>query len=85
LQLVTGDVGRRLAGNVEAEAAEHDEGPADDDFGLRRGTAEGKVSIDDHISKSIVGVPDGDQITIRELLTHTSGLADGFTFPAVQA
>ena len=46
---------------------------------------EGKVSLGDHISKWIAGVPNGDQITIRELLNHTSGLADGFTAPAIQA
>ncbi len=46
---------------------------------------EGKVSLGDHISKWVAGVPNGDQITIRELLNHTSGLADGFTSPSVQA
>jgi D-alanyl-D-alanine carboxypeptidase len=46
---------------------------------------EGKVALDDHISEWIAGVPNGDQITIRELLNHTSGLADGFTSPAIQA
>ena len=35
---------------------------------------EGKVSLDDHISKWVAGVPNGDQITIRELLNMTSGL-----------
>jgi D-alanyl-D-alanine carboxypeptidase len=29
-------------------------------------------------------VPNGDQITIRQILNHTSGLADGFTSPTVQ-
>jgi D-alanyl-D-alanine carboxypeptidase len=29
-------------------------------------------------------LPFGDQITIRELLNHSSGLADGFTSPTVQ-
>jgi D-alanyl-D-alanine carboxypeptidase len=43
-----------------------------------------KVSLDDHISKWVAGVPNGDEITIRELLNHTSGLADGFTSPTVQ-
>ncbi len=45
---------------------------------------EGKVSLDDHIAKWVAGVPNGDQITIRQLLNHTSGLADGFTSPTVQ-
>ncbi len=39
---------------------------------------EGKVSFDDHISKWVVGVPNGDQITIRKLLNMTSGLSTGF-------
>ena len=39
---------------------------------------EGKVSFDDHISKWVAGVPNGDQITIRELLNMTSGLQTGF-------
>jgi D-alanyl-D-alanine carboxypeptidase len=39
---------------------------------------EGKVSLDDHISKWVAGVPNGDRITIRELLNMTSGLSTGF-------
>jgi D-alanyl-D-alanine carboxypeptidase len=46
---------------------------------------EGKVALDDRISKWVAGVPNGDQITIRQLLNHTSGLADGFTSPTIQA
>lgn len=45
---------------------------------------EGNVSLEDHISKWVPGVPNGDRITIRQLLNHTSGLADGFTSPTVQ-
>ncbi len=45
---------------------------------------EGKVALEDHISKWVAGVPNGDRITIRRLLNHTSGLADGFTSPTVQ-
>jgi D-alanyl-D-alanine carboxypeptidase len=37
---------------------------------------DGKLSLDDHVSKFIPGVTDGDKITIRELLSHTSGLQD---------
>ena len=46
---------------------------------------EGKISLSDHISKWIEGVPNGDRITIRQLLNHTSGLADGFSSPAIQS
>ncbi|MEJ8672972.1 serine hydrolase domain-containing protein [Streptomyces sp. MS1.AVA.1] len=46
---------------------------------------EGKVALDEHISKWVKGVPNGDRITIRQLLNHTSGLADGFTSPTVQS
>lgn len=45
---------------------------------------EGKVSLNDTISTWIEGVPNGDRITIRQLLNHTSGLADGFTSPTIQ-
>ena len=37
---------------------------------------EGKLSLDDKVSKYIPGITDGDQITIRQLLSHTSGLRD---------
>lgn len=37
---------------------------------------EGKLSLDDTVSKWIPGITDGDKITIRELLSHTSGLQD---------
>ncbi len=46
--------------------------------------SEGKVGLDDPISTWIEGVPNGDVITVRQLLNHTSGLADGFTDPSVQ-
>jgi len=39
---------------------------------------EKKVSFDDHISKWVAGVPNGDEITIRQLLNMTSGLSTGF-------
>jgi D-alanyl-D-alanine carboxypeptidase len=38
---------------------------------------EGKVSLNDHISKWVAGVPDGNKVTIRELLNMTSGLNVG--------
>ena len=37
---------------------------------------EGKLSLDDPVAKYVPGVTEGDKITIRELLSHTSGLQD---------
>jgi CubicO group peptidase (beta-lactamase class C family) len=37
---------------------------------------EGKLSLDDTVSKWVTGVSGGDRITIRQLLSHTSGLQD---------
>jgi D-alanyl-D-alanine carboxypeptidase len=38
---------------------------------------EGKLSLDDSVQRRLPGVvPDGSKITIRQLLNHTSGLAD---------
>jgi D-alanyl-D-alanine carboxypeptidase len=37
---------------------------------------EGKLSLDDPVSKYIPGISEGDRITIRQLLSHTSGLQD---------
>jgi len=37
---------------------------------------EGKVGLDDHITTWVADVPNGDRITIRQLLNHTSGLGD---------
>jgi CubicO group peptidase (beta-lactamase class C family) len=37
---------------------------------------EGKLSLDDPVSKYLSGVTDGDRITIRQLLSHESGLQD---------
>ncbi|MDN5933887.1 MAG: beta-lactamase family protein [Pseudonocardia sp.] len=39
---------------------------------------EGEVSLDDHISKWVPDVPNGDEITIRQLLSMESGLSTGF-------
>lgn len=36
--------------------------------------AEGALSLDDAVSAHVAGVPRGEQITIRQLLNHTSGL-----------
>jgi CubicO group peptidase (beta-lactamase class C family) len=37
---------------------------------------DGKLKVDDPIGKFLPGFPHGDEITIRELLNHTSGLTD---------
>ncbi len=37
---------------------------------------EGKLSLDDPVSKYIPGLTRGDQVTIRQLLSHTSGYQD---------
>ena len=37
---------------------------------------EGKLSLDDHVSKYLPGISEGDRITLRQLLNHTSGLED---------
>jgi CubicO group peptidase (beta-lactamase class C family) len=37
---------------------------------------EGRLKLDDPVSKWIPGITDGDKITIRQLLSHTSGLQD---------
>ncbi len=47
---------------------------------------EGKVSLGNHISKWVRGVPNGDRITIGELLNHTSGLGVGtIASPTIRA
>lgn len=38
---------------------------------------EGQLKLDDRISNYVDGVEGGDKVTIRQLLTHTSGLGDG--------
>ncbi|MFC9790163.1 serine hydrolase domain-containing protein [Rhodococcus sp. NPDC127528] len=45
---------------------------------------EGKVGLDDPISKYVDGVPNGDQITIRELARMQSGLANYSESPEFQ-
>src|SRR5690242_7164947 len=37
---------------------------------------EGKLSLDDHVSKFLLGITGGDKITIRQLLSHTSSIQD---------
>jgi D-alanyl-D-alanine carboxypeptidase len=37
---------------------------------------DGKLSLDDPVSKYVPGLTDGDKITIRQLLSHTSGYQD---------
>jgi D-alanyl-D-alanine carboxypeptidase len=48
--------------------------------------AQGKIGLDDPVSKYLPGLlPDGARITIRELLSHTSGLYDFATDPRFMA
>lgn len=37
---------------------------------------QGKLSLDDTVAKYVPGITDGDKITLRQLLSHTSGLQD---------
>lgn len=37
---------------------------------------EGKISLDDHISKWLPGLTDAHDVTVREILSHTSGYQD---------
>ena len=37
---------------------------------------QGKLTLDDPVSKYVSGLTDGDKVTIRELLSHTSGYQD---------
>lgn len=37
---------------------------------------DGKLDLDDHVSKYVPGITGGDRITIRQLLSHTAGLQD---------
>ena len=48
---------------------------------------EGKLDLDDKVSKYLPGISGGDRISLRQLLSHTSGLQDywpqDFSFPAM--
>jgi CubicO group peptidase (beta-lactamase class C family) len=46
---------------------------------------EGQLDLDDPVSKYVPGVPDGDQITIAELLTMRSGLYNYTDAPEISA
>ena len=37
---------------------------------------QGRLSLDDHVSRYVPGITGGDRITIRQLLSHTAGLQD---------
>ena len=45
-------------------------------MGLQLLEDDGKLSLDDKVSKFLPGISGGDRITIRQLLSHTSGLQD---------
>jgi len=44
---------------------------------------DGVLSLDDVVSRHLTGVPNGDLVTVRQLLQHTSGLADYLYDPAI--
>jgi CubicO group peptidase (beta-lactamase class C family) len=48
---------------------------------------QGRLSLDDKVAKYLPGISGGDRITLRQLLSHTSGLRDywpqDFSFPAM--
>ena len=50
---------------------------------------DGKLSLDDTVAKYLPGITGGDRITIRQLLSHTSGLQDywpqDYSFAAMAA
>lgn len=45
---------------------------------------EGRLSLDDHLSEhlDVPGLPNGDKITIRQLLSHTAGVVDHLNHPS---
>ncbi|WP_434042493.1 MULTISPECIES: serine hydrolase domain-containing protein [Sorangium] len=42
--------------------------------------AEGRLSLDDAVSRYVDGVPRGEQISVRQIMNHTSGLFDFTSF-----
>ena len=58
--------------------------------GVLRLVQDGRVSLDDPISRYVPGYPRGDQITVRQLLNHTSGVhsytsIDGYMMGPIRA
>src|SRR5690606_10319806 len=45
---------------------------------------EGQISLDDPISTWLDGIPNGDEVTVRQLATMTSGLADYTNEPFIE-
>jgi D-alanyl-D-alanine carboxypeptidase len=45
---------------------------------------EGRIHLDETVGRFLPGLRDGNRITIRELLQHTSGLPDYLTRPRIQ-
>src|SRR5262249_39849027 len=41
----------------------------------------GKLALDDPVSKFVPDFPNGDRITVEELITHYSGLGDASSLP----
>jgi D-alanyl-D-alanine carboxypeptidase len=67
--------GRRLTTNMQFKIASQTKAFTGDL--ILQLVGEGKVHLGDHISKWIKGVPNGNKITIRQLLNMTSGLNVG--------
>ncbi len=42
---------------------------------------EGRLSLDDRLSRWVSGIPNGSRITVRQMLQHTSGIRDIFDSP----
>ncbi|TDK23835.1 serine hydrolase [Luteimonas aestuarii] len=53
--------------------------------GLLKLVDEGKVSLDDPLSKYVPGYPNGDAIPVRTLLDHTSGIRSYTAIPEIMA
>jgi len=51
---------------------------------IMRLVEEERLSLDDHLSEylEVTGLPNGDEITIRQLLSHTAGVVDHLNHPS---
>jgi len=51
--------------------------------GLLKLAEEGKLTLDDPLTKFVPGYPNGDKVTVRMLLNHTSGIRSYTSMPGV--